>query len=543
MLPLVQMHPMVQPQFDYVGRHHQGHLKPDDVAYPYGYHLSQPSPSPQRTDPASRPFALRSAQHVPALHRITTSFSRLHAHDQATHSLRRKTPNGTIDNGYDGSLAHMASDPPPSKHMIVPASSKIFPTAVAQRVPAPSGTGFPQQPPAGAWPYAAANPAGSFELGGKGVSGPPEAPRAWGVAPAQPMLDQGAHEPAANLLHPAAQHNYHAVSGLQPLLAPGYQQALTQPVFSPNGYQQPPVWRDGSFGYRTSIPLANVYTPQNPADNAFMAPQATIHNGLANAPGLGSAPSFGLPLPNHPLDDGLPRYGHNYSAHHAAPAGQNALSMTPSAGYPVNVPAAGDMASPTRFRERALQSAHRSYNDLLLYLASAKRASGCGGFGSRPSPKMVVYPKPSTSTTGNGSKISSLQGSVEPTANVVHQMVQKEMAAQAFARNQAVRDSAAAARMDMLSGHNRHVGPYPTGHQRPYPEMGSPVLNARASLEMLSTLCEQSGWKWIEGMLLGGCLHYGLERYEEALEWFKRILSLDPRWVTFPCLRDDDVVR
>jgi hypothetical protein len=66
-------------------------------------------------------------------------------------------------------------------------------------------------------------------------------------------------------------------------------------------------------------------------------------------------------------------------------------------------------------------------------------------------------------------------------------------------------------------------------HPGPYQEMGSPVFRARASLEMLTTLCEQSGWGWVEGMLLGGCLHYGLERYEEALEWFKRIVSLDPR--------------
>jgi hypothetical protein len=57
----------------------------------------------------------------------------------------------------------------------------------------------------------------------------------------------------------------------------------------------------------------------------------------------------------------------------------------------------------------------------------------------------------------------------------------------------------------------------------------SPTSTARASLEMLNHLCEQSGWKWVDGMLLGGCLHYGLEHYEEALEWFSRILMLDPR--------------
>jgi hypothetical protein len=59
--------------------------------------------------------------------------------------------------------------------------------------------------------------------------------------------------------------------------------------------------------------------------------------------------------------------------------------------------------------------------------------------------------------------------------------------------------------------------------------MSSPSLIAKSSLEMLTNLCEQSGWKWVDGILLGGCLHYGLEHYEDALEWFKRIISLDER--------------
>ncbi len=40
-----------------------------------------------------------------------------------------------------------------------------------------------------------------------------------------------------------------------------------------------------------------------------------------------------------------------------------------------------------------------------------------------------------------------------------------------------------------------------------------------------------------------GCLHYGLERYEEALEWFKRIIDLDARYgleiVLLLCLMRD----
>ncbi|KAF2971215.1 hypothetical protein GQX73_g2314 [Xylaria multiplex] len=55
----------------------------------------------------------------------------------------------------------------------------------------------------------------------------------------------------------------------------------------------------------------------------------------------------------------------------------------------------------------------------------------------------------------------------------------------------------------------------------------TPLTSAKAAIEMLTNLCEQSDWKWIDGMLLGGCLHYGLERYEQSLEWFQRIISLD----------------
>jgi hypothetical protein len=51
---------------------------------------------------------------------------------------------------------------------------------------------------------------------------------------------------------------------------------------------------------------------------------------------------------------------------------------------------------------------------------------------------------------------------------------------------------------------------------------------AKEALEMLTTLCDQSGWCWIDGMLLGGCLAYGLEDYHKALDWYSKIIALDP---------------
>ncbi|KAG6084347.1 hypothetical protein E4U31_006599 [Claviceps sp. LM219 group G6] len=49
------------------------------------------------------------------------------------------------------------------------------------------------------------------------------------------------------------------------------------------------------------------------------------------------------------------------------------------------------------------------------------------------------------------------------------------------------------------------------------PEEPPPIVNALASLRVLSNLCEKSEWNWIDGMLIGGCLQYALESHVEAI--------------------------
>jgi hypothetical protein len=53
------------------------------------------------------------------------------------------------------------------------------------------------------------------------------------------------------------------------------------------------------------------------------------------------------------------------------------------------------------------------------------------------------------------------------------------------------------------------------------------LVNAASSLELLSHLCMESGWEWIDGMLLGGCLAYGLGDYNKAMRWYSRIIARD----------------
>ena len=56
-----------------------------------------------------------------------------------------------------------------------------------------------------------------------------------------------------------------------------------------------------------------------------------------------------------------------------------------------------------------------------------------------------------------------------------------------------------------------------------------PSADARAAIDVITTICQESGWQWIDGLLLGGCLAYGLTEYEKALEWFSRVLICDSK--------------
>lgn len=74
-----------------------------------------------------------------------------------------------------------------------------------------------------------------------------------------------------------------------------------------------------------------------------------------------------------------------------------------------------------------------------------------------------------------------------------------------------------------------HIQPLPTAPSTQYQSNLSPSTAATSALEMLERLCEESGWQWIDGMLLGGCLAYGLGNYSKAMDWYRKVLSCDPK--------------
>jgi hypothetical protein len=57
----------------------------------------------------------------------------------------------------------------------------------------------------------------------------------------------------------------------------------------------------------------------------------------------------------------------------------------------------------------------------------------------------------------------------------------------------------------------------------------SPKNAAITALEILDRLCQESGWKWTVGILLSGCLAYGLGNYNKAMNCYLRVLLDDSK--------------
>jgi hypothetical protein len=70
----------------------------------------------------------------------------------------------------------------------------------------------------------------------------------------------------------------------------------------------------------------------------------------------------------------------------------------------------------------------------------------------------------------------------------------------------------------------------PTHHAGTRPETNH-VGNATAALDSIAKICQDADWKWVDGLLLGGCLAYALGDYQKAAEWYTKILNMDSRYV------------
>lgn len=292
------------------------------------------------------------------------------------------------------------------------------------------------------------------------------------------------------------------------------------------GFMQPSSTQP-NYGYLdTSSQFSQWFVPPG-APGSFLQPHRSDHQ-LLSRPATDLKANANVPRSSQPMPHG--GYGDQNLIGHAFSAGKQYTARS-------------------SFTEKALSQAQEHYVELLSYLQTARKFDQMTGANSNARSKILVFPRPPKSRKVNYGALQDAHGSAGRSNNLL--TVTPNNHPQALTSN--IEDTLnnntrqqigqnAHGEVHQPSTSAMHFGASPTT----YPPSSSfdtlgpaamakalPVLNARNSLSLLKSLCEQSHWKWVDGILLGGCLLYGLSRFEDAVEWFSRVLALDSRFDLF----------
>lgn len=439
---------------------------------------------------------------------------------RSDHHLRRKTPNGTIDAAYDGSLAQPFIGPPPLKHMVLPAPS-LTPTYPLHATLHPLRQVLtPISQAAASWDrFASANApwvdkTAPFRQNGL-LQHLPAAFHSY-----QPPA-HATHGPFANTHQPVLRANEHNVRAFCPPPLPisgGF-------PFGQDGWQPGPLpWNQQYPGQPYDLRAAS-FPPNHNSTSQHIMHQA-----------------FGSAEP-----------GYSFKPAHSSPIDFESLTLNSQSTAGADLHNSGHHFQPSRFRDKALSQAHRAYVNLLAHPQNdaQKPHQITRGNGQQSPPKQMEYPKPP-----NPFSLPIVRTGREDATNIHNTNYRGGIPiAQSPVNHMA---PFASKTENLLNGMGHPISERNTysGHftesfdfERGRPQFGPqsapiypcfpgdafsggncpPAAEARSSLDILNSLCEESGWKWIDGMLLGGCLHYGLENYDDALQWFSKVAAVDSR--------------
>jgi hypothetical protein len=486
--------------------------------------------SPAISTPSPRTYALDS--YVPrraGLARESSSEQTFRSpyNDPSEHMLRRKTPNGTLAAGYDGTPVQWSSKAPALKHVVLPLSGAQSSRNLSYS-PA-SGEQYQRiRPSVPSW----SNEIAHIRYRGLSLQGEQRGSRDHEHRAGYSIDPINVYGGWDNIRMPPS-HTYYSenTTRVPTVLQPAYQ-ASPGPTASNDG----PYWPDGRFvpyrpaafqgqgGHNQELYSRSGFQDAGHPSSPFSPTRAMPSNLGANRR------ASGTPYSNHsdsqkvPLDTRYDVYSH-FPTDSAFYSSMAEGSRTPSAE-------STNRASSYRFREKTLSWAHTIYVDLLAFLHQSKKEAKLlnPSQGSKPYSKTSIYPKPPRQPApypgvSHSARLSSKVGEYN---NVRSDMSGGLRAPQTapLAPNYDVWQNTEA--RDPLKPPTFHES-YTHHVQIPqYPRV-SPAAKAKEALELLTNLCEQSGWNWIDGMLLGGCLAYGLEQYESALDWYSKIIALDSK--------------
>lgn len=554
--------------------------------------------------PHQYPRSLRSTLSMPQQPPTRTQYTP--TSEASEHMLRRKTPNGTLAAGYDGSPVEWTKRPHMMKHLLLPASNTssqtTYPYPLTERISQRSSpqnahfvnSGVGEQH--GAQKSKSNVPLNTTVQGAKS-SDEVEVDSRWRSNSIPPtsldsVLDQ-----------PYSHHHHYNLAGSQQI--PTVLQPMWPPCLGPTSLHSPgpygPYWPDGAFEpyrpaplrdprfqYQSSEPTIDLLAPQPPpvshygqwlqahsdsqyiqaADHSVMSASVHderrhemlaspnhIHDSINKVGSIFStAPTqqqYGIPLAyrNKPAawkDESARTFNDIYSH----PGLANSELCTPSLLSHHN-PAVSDTNA--HFREKVLMWAHRIYGGLLTSIEQTRRKNLNEHSNSGIQQQSSCYtnpprrPYPSWSNNhGRNNRSCDLNIATQIPLKDVNKALDQPLTAVRATKGSpgghvsapqlsspnCVSSHQSRRRWQMRDGGSRSCSfaaqsSYVPPHLSPDMHATSPSAAAVYAMEMLTRLCQESGLEWTDGMLLTGCLAYGLSDYNKAMKWYLKVLQRD----------------
>ncbi|KAL2823149.1 glycosyl transferase family 41-domain-containing protein [Aspergillus cavernicola] len=476
------------------------------------------------------------------------------------HALRRKTPNGTLAAGYDGTPVDMTVQPPATKHILV--SQLESGQLVSPQAGFPTG---PWQQPM--LDQSSAQPLNFPPMHNHDPSRNNAAPEeiAQGINGISWIRSLNGMDSVLNQSLPmqASQQRFYWHNGAYvPTVLPATSQPCIGPTASAGTGPYGPYWPDGAYiPYRPAAFRETHLDHQDPFANPLGHSGQQYFNAGQQPFNLGSTPSNHLefgdwnqsplvaftnggsvkinfpprhsePKPFEPSGNQhvLPfhtRHRNSASGFSSRPPAHEPIpswsGTSGSSGFQSPGSAPGSRAANAEFKEKVLSWAHGVYVDLLASIHRARRHSASNATHDGQNQRLLkpsIYPKPPRQP---GLDFSNTNGPEASRHNSYPSSQNHRYERHSTSQLQQPSNHV----LDRL----RHTGRLNSISASPF--SASPlnetttVVNAASSLELLSHLCMESGWEWIDGMLLGGCLAYGLGDYNKAMRWYSRIIARD----------------
>ncbi|ETN43468.1 uncharacterized protein HMPREF1541_02627 [Cyphellophora europaea CBS 101466] len=520
--------------------------------------LAPPRPPLGPMDPSRRdiriPGRISTRQYaMPAAEQFPQGFSRSRGGglSYSEHELlrQRKTPHGTVYE-KDYHTVDKNVQVPASKHVLLSSSPNLPRHSPAYHYALP-----PPQPPMDHYPN---------HLGADPVLLPSSSqfqPPAWDFP--------GGLDSVLNQSLPTQRYYLQPGSRI-PTVLPSTLHSYLGPTASAGQEHYGPYWPDGTF---------NPYRPASIRDDRFYGPRLHQQSGYFSqalphpTPSLrkpGRFPSDFITQSQNSMHYQPPAYHLNYHQHFQAP---HSFNLDPSLGYgghqsipklpqqspyeeaagylhefPIDTPGLTPTAESETiaFRDKTFTWANRIYTELLAVIQKNARdshQSGPANSLAKSNNKLTIYPKPpkrsgshfSDSIASTAS--SSRSQSTAQADSILHDTPSRPQTA-IYSPHRRASDHG----RFMQQGHNQSASPFgPLPFKQDFRRISdstvfqsSPNQKAasirHAAVSALSTmelLCGQASVPWVDGMLLVGCLAYGLANYDKALKWYQLILAQD----------------